>query len=772
MRAFRWPVLIWSICFVGALWLAATELSIHSDLSDLLPEGTTNTQRLLLTQVRSGLAGRLILVAIEGAEPDELAGLSRDLSKRLQGNAQIDFVGNGAQGLSSDEQQLLFRFRYFLSSTLQADTFSVDSLRGALAKRLDDLRSPLGLLIKEYIPSDPTGEFLEILQSWSEWEAPTKHREVWMSADLQRALLVVQTKAAGFDAEPQAAIQQHIRAVFQQLRKDSSSARLLLSGPGVFAVDIQQTIEQEIWWLSVTASLLVVVFLCVTYRSVTLMVLSLIPLTSGILAGLVAVNSWFGFVHGITLGFGITLLGVVDDYPIHLFSHLTRKESAQTTMRGIWPTMRLGIVTTAIGFSSLLLAGFPALAQLGLFAVAGLGTAAVVTRWVLPVCIPAGFVPREIRPDLGCLVDGLPKAKIVVPVAVILATIVLIWSDTPLWQEDLEGLSPLSADKKELDQHLRQELGAPDVRDLFVVEGTSVEALLMKAEAMMPRLEQLREGRVLSGYDIVSRYLPSQHVQQERLKALPDRDVLERNLDAAQKGLPFIPGLFAPFVTAVDEARSLPFIDRDTFRGTTLGMKLESLLFSHQDEWLAIVPLRGVLDRTQLATAAASWGDTSVSYVDLKEESNRLMRAYRNRMMQLVGWGTIAITVSLAVGLGSITRLGPVLAPIGCALIVVVAVLKGSGESLSLFHVATFLLVIGLGLDYSLFFNRREGTEIERAKTVFGLLVCSTTTILVFGLLAFSKIPVLHAIGLTAACGSLCCLLFSGLMAQREATDA
>jgi len=772
MRAVRWPVLVWVVCFVGALWLTVTGLSVHSDLSDLLPEGTTNTQRLLLTQVRSGLAGRLILVAIEGAEPDELARLSRDLSKGLQGNAQIDFVGNGAQGLSSDEQQLLFRLRYLLSSTLQADTFSVDSLRGALEKRLDDLRSPLGLLIKEYIPSDPTGEFMGILRSWSEWEAPTKYREVWMSADRRRALLVVQTKAAGFDAEPQAAIQQHIQAVFQQLRKDSSSARLLLSGPGVFAVEIQQTIEQEIWWLSVTASLLVVVFLCVTYRSVTLMVLSLIPLTSGILAGLVAVNSWFGFVHGITLGFGITLLGVVDDYPIHLFSHLTRKESAPATMRAIWPTMRLGIVTTAIGFSSLLLAGFPALAQLGLFALAGLGTAAVVTRWVLPVCIPAGFVPREIRPELGRVVDGLPKAKIVVPVSVILATIVLIWSDTPLWQEDLESLSPLSAEKKELDQQLRQELGAPDVRDLVVVEGATVEDLLMKAEAMMPRLEGLQQSQVLADYDIVSRYLPSRHAQQERLNALPDREALERNLDAAQKGLPFMPGLFVPFVTAVDEARRQLPIDREIFKGTALGMKLDSLLFSHQDEWLAIVPLRGVLDRGRLATAVADWGDPSVSYVDLKEESNRLMRAYRNRMTQVVGWGTVVIAVSLVVGLGSISRLGPVLAPIGCALIVVAAVVKGSGESLSLFHVATFLLVIGLGLDYSLFFNRREGTEIERAQTVFGLLVCSTTTILVFGLLAFSKIPVLHAIGLTAACGSFCCLLFSGLMAQREATDA
>lgn len=772
MRAARWPVLAWIVCFLGALWLTATGLSVHSDLSDLLPEGTTNTQRLLLTQVRSGLAGRLILVAIEGAHPDELAGLSRALREGLQGNAHIDFVGNGAQGLSPDEQQLLFRLRYLLSATLQADTFSANSLRGALETRLDDLRSPLGLLFKEYIPADPTGEFIGILQSWSEWEAPTKHREVWMSADLHRALLVVQTKAAGFDAEAQASIQQHIRTVFQQIRRDASSVRLLMSGPGVFAVEIQQTIEQEIRWLSVMAATMVVVFLCATYRSLTLMALSLIPLTSGILAGLVAVNSWFGFVHGITLGFGITLLGVVDDYPIHLFSHLTRKESAPATMRAIWPTMRLGIVTTAIGFSSLLLAGFPALAQLGLFALAGLGTAAVVTRWVLPVCIPAGFVPREIRPDLGRLVTAMPKAKIVVPVAIILATIVLIWSDTPLWQEDLESLSPLSEDKKALDQQLRQELGAPDVRDLLVVEGTTVEDLLVKTEAIMPKLERLRESQVVAGYDLVSRYLPSHRAQQERQKVLPERSALEEHLDIAQKGLPFKPGLFAPFVAAVDQARTQPPIDRETFKGTTLGMKLESLLLSQQNQWLSIVPLRGVLDRRRLETAVTGWRESSVSYMDLKEESNRLMRAYRNRMAQLVGWGTVAIALSLVFGLGSITLLRPVLAPIGCALIVVAAVLKGSGESLSLFHVATFLLVIGLGLDYALFFNRQEGTDIERARTIFGLLVCSATTILVFGLLAFSKIPVLHAIGMTAACGSLCCLLFSALMAQREASGA
>ncbi|MBK5283552.1 MAG: MMPL family transporter, partial [Nitrospiraceae bacterium] len=471
MRAAWWPVLIWVALTIGALWFTTTRLSVHSELGDLLPEGTTSTQRVLLTQVRSGLAGRLMILAIEGSHQDELARLSKSLGEGLREHPLIDFVGNGMQALSPEERLVLFRSRYLLSRTVSAKTFSTDSLHVALEQRLDDLRSPLAPMTKQYVPSDPTGEFLGILRSWSGWEAPATHRGVWMSADRHRALLVVETKAAGFDADAQEAIQQDIRASFQRVLNElSPSARLLMSGPGVFTVEIQRTIEREVWWLSTVAATLVFLLLYASYRSVTLVLLSLIPLSSGILAGMVAVNSWFGFVHGITLGFGITLLGLVDDYPIHLLSHLSRRDTAQATMRAIWPTMRLGVLTTAIGFSSLLLAGFPALAQLGLFALAGLGTAALVTRWVLPVCVPAGFVPREIRADLLGMMAYLSKVRVLVPVAVVLATIVLIWSDTPLWEEDLAKISPVSEEKKELDQQLRGAMGAPDMRDLLVIE--------------------------------------------------------------------------------------------------------------------------------------------------------------------------------------------------------------------------------------------------------------------------------------------------------------
>ena len=211
----------------------------------------------------------------------------------------------------------------------------------------------------------------------------------------------------------------------------------------------------------------------------------------GRVAQIVAVDLAFGFIHGITLAFGITLLGVVDDYPIHLFSHLTRETRAPAVMKEIWPTMRLGVVATALGFSALLLSGFPGLSQLGLFAIVGLFTAAGVTRWVLPHLVPAGFQARREGLQVARWADTLAKARLVVPLVVGLAIASFVWSDTPLWEQDIANLSPISTEKMVRDQALRNELGVPDVRDLIVVEGSSEEEVLKRSETVALALDPL-----------------------------------------------------------------------------------------------------------------------------------------------------------------------------------------------------------------------------------------------------------------------------------------
>lgn len=748
-------------------WFAAARVPVHTELLDLLPEGSTTTQRLLLKQLRTGVSGRLILMGLEGADADRLAENSKRLVEWMHKSELFHYVGNGIETLTQEERDHLFRSRYLLSPGIQKDTFAPDHLRDALEQRLDDLRSPLAPMIKEFVPADPTTEFLKILTTWTPWNTPTKHRGVWFSADHQRALLVAETKAAGFDVDSQADVQQQIREAFQSMVGSNTGMRLVMTGPGVFAVEAQQTIQNEIWWLSLMAVMLVFTFLYFSYRSVTLLVLSLVPLASGIVTGILAVDFAFGFIHGITLGFGVTLLGVVDDYPIHLFSHLTRESSAVNVIQEIWSTMRLGVITTALGFSALLLAGFPGLSQLGLFAIVGLLTAAATTRWVLPFLVPVGFHPRRSVMGLAGLADRFTQARLLVPLSVLLASAVLIWSNTPLWEQDIANVSPISSDKKILDHTLRTELGAPDVRDLIVIEGATEEDVLQRSEDTMPALDRLVKQEVLTGFDIVTRYLPSRRTQAMRQAALPDQQTVQRNLRVALKGLPFRPTVFRPFVEAIGEAKTQPFLQSQTFRATTLGIKIDSLLLEHSGRWIAVVPLRGITARERLYEIVLSWEKPSISYLDLKGESNRLIMAYRNETLTLVGWGTLAIGFVLFMGLRSLSAVLRVLIPIGSAIVVVGALLHSLGERLSLFHVASFLLVVGLGLDYALFFNRRHGTESERDRTVYGLLVCSTTTILVFGVLACSQLPVLKAIGMTAALGSFTCLLFAALLADQ-----
>jgi predicted exporter len=489
------------------------------------------------------------------------------------------------------------------------------------------------------------------------------------------------------------------------------------------------------------------------------------------MAGMLAVQGWFGFIHGITLGFGITLLGVVDDYPIHLFSHLNARAPASAVIQDIWGTMRLGVLTTAIGFAALLLAGFPALTQLGLFSVTGILTAAAVTRWVLPSFVPQGFLPRPLWPAFHGKLEGLTRMKPVLPGVLILACAALLWSHTPLWETELASLSPVSDDKKDLDRQLREEMGAPDVRDLLVIEGQTEEDVLKYGESLDAKLDRLRTGGTLAGYDLISHYLPSRRTQQDRQSHLPEKGILMRNLDQALRGLPFSPGLFAPFLAAVESARTQAPLERKAFESTAVGAKLASLLFEQDGRWMAVVPLRGIADRKQFAAAVSSWSLPAVAYLDLKEESNRLMTAYRDRTLLIVACGLVVVGLVLMVGLQSAGLVWPILFPLLSALVVVAAVLNLAGESLSLFHIATFLLVIGLGLDYALFFNRPEGSDEERSRTLYGLLVCSLTTILVFGVLASSQIPVLHAIGMTAAVGSFSCLLFAGIMTKRVGHD-
>jgi predicted exporter len=109
-----------------------------------------------------------------------------------------------------------------------------------------------------------------------------------------------------------------------------------------------------------------------------------------------------------------------------------------------------------------------------------------------------------------------------------------------------------------------------------------------------------------------------------------------------------------------------------------------------------------------------------------------------------------------------------VLAPLAAAVLVTTGVLVLGGYQLSIFHLVGLLLVVAVGSNYSLFFDRQAPSGGERERTVVSLVFANVTTLIGFGLLAFSNVPVLHDIGVTVGVGAILALVFSAILSRRD----
>jgi predicted exporter len=757
------------------LGIAFKTVRIETDFSAFLPPSATPEQRLLMSQLRDGLVSRLMLVALEGADEKTLARASRALAQRLAREPRFEHISNGSWEQLAAQGEVLLQHRYALSPTLSPQTFTVPALRTALQEQQEQMASPLGLLSRTTLTRDPTGEFLALLRQLDTGTAPATRQGIWFSADGRRALLLLQTRAAGFDSQEQAVA---MAAVREALVSVDPKVQLTLSGPGVFAAQSQQVIEHDAWRLSLYSALFVLAMLVLVYRSPWPVLLVLTPVSLGLLGGVLVVQALFGSVHAITLGFAATLIGEAVDYPNYLLISTAPQEPPRAAAQRLRRTLVLAVLTTVASASALALSSFQGLAQLGVLTMCGVMMAGLATRRLLP-WLAGNSLPTLRRPRIPFMAASyeLRWSRRLAIVTALGAGLWLAFTPRGVWERDLSAISPVPPQARELDAQLRRDMGAPEVNILLVSEGDSEALALESAERTLPLLQDWRRRQLIRGYDSPASYLPSATTQEARRQMLPDALTLEGRLSQALRGLVFRPEAFAPFVREVNAARNASPLTRESYAGTALGAKLNAQVLQLDGSWLALTSLAGVESPPALERELAARTGQRTRLVDLKQVSSQMLDGYRHAALRQAAWGAALIGVLLVVGLASPRRAWRVLLPVAAALTLSVALLVLSGQRLSVFHLVALLLVLGIGLNYALFFERRFNDEDDRQRTLLALAVCSLSTMATFGLLALSSTPVLHAIGSTTALGALLSLLLSALwggqsQAQPDASPA
>ncbi len=771
-RTFYSSHFIWLSLLALFLIYLFSSLRVVSDITQFMPDDHRDKNvQLLLNELQQGSTARLLIVSIKGADTEKLADISRELKTKLTNTNAYSLVHNGQQTLSSNEfisgqYKELYQYRYLLSKN---SALSKQELTSSLQQRLSELRAGINFF-KETLSTDPQNHFLEYLLKLTQRANTTTHHGVWFDKHKTSALLLVELNLKQFDLDKQQYLIEEINETISDISNKhalNNKLQVDITGSASIAIKTRSAIQSTSKWLSGIALTLMFILFWWSYRSLHLFIIAMLPLATAIICALAVTNFLFNQVHGIIIAFGITLLGVCLDYPAHLFSHHAKDKNPQHTILSIWPTLRLGVITTALAYLAMLGTGFSGLSQLSIFAISGLITALFVTRWIIPYWLTS----NDIQPNHSYLItlsriQFSAKQKVYSGILVIVAcSLMLSYNYNSIWSKDISDLSPVPEQAKKLDKTLRHAVAAPDVNHVFMLKNNNSELLLQQTEELKGKLQSLQERGIVKNIYAVTDFIPSKKIQILNQKQLPQRKILRSNLTAAASDLPFKTDFFNPFIDDVIKSKTLEPLDIETVLAMPLGKQLQQDLFFRNNEWVSIVRLSGIKNDVALQQWLENRTDILPYYLNLKQATSALMSDYQKTALFRLLLGAMIIFIILLIFRPKI-RAVFILAPVLLAVLLSISIQVLLGTSLTLFHTLALLLIIGIGLDYSLFFDRKWVSNKDYLQRLHGIFIGATSTLITFGILSFSDIPVLSALGQTVSIGVLACFVLTFIFSK------
>ena len=279
----------------------------------------------------------------------------------------------------------------------------------------------------------------------------------------------------------------------------------------------------------------------------------------------------------------------------------------------------------------------------------------------------------------------------------------------------------------------------------FVVYGDSPQQTLRRLEKFTASLENAKKEGLISNYRTIP--LNSLARQEEDLHLLKTA---------------------APTVTKALQNAGLAAVNPDL---NAMPVKVDEWLASPASEgwrllWLTLkngesgvlVPVEGVKSSALLQEIASDYPG-GIAWVDRKSTFDELFALYR---YVLTGLLLVALAV---IACGAVARLGwrkglislvPSVLSLGCGL----AVLAMSGQAVNLFSLLALVLVLGIGINYTLFFSNPRGTPLT---SLLAITLAMLTTLLALGMLVFSATQAISSFGIVLVSGIFTAFLLSPL---------
>lgn len=792
----KWRLVVWLLLMLSAsLWtlqLWQNGARVQSDILAMLPHLQQDklTERAL-NQVEATLADQVYIALVAKDETTAIAA-----TKLLMQKLEADLVARGKQGAltdirSADMQlgealgQFYFPHRFKLLTAPQAEALATKDIGNLIEAATAQLYNAFSYANSNLLAQDPLLLFPANLLALAPCSKVRASQGILLANQGDHVAAVVMAKGleSAFNPNAQLAQMTALTAALDAVKQSYPDINVLKAGALFHAIAATQTAKSEISILGLASLLGVIALVWLAFRSVMPLLLAIVTISSGLLLAVTFTLSVFGELHLLTLVFGTSLIGIAIDYSFHFYcERLSDTErSAKAIVAYIFPTVTLAFITSALAYVGIGLAPFPGMQQVAIFCAAGLLGAYLTLILAYPLLagsrLPEGSRPLALAGTyLACLTQ-LSK-RFTTPLGMgMFALVILVWCLVGVTKltvdDDIRHLQQSPASVTEPENQLRQLLSGGTDNQFLLVRAPSEEALLQQLERVSPMLDTAITNQELGNYVSLSRYLPS-HQKQDTAYRLQGK-IYQTQIDTVLTSLGLDENL-KPELQAAYLAAKTDYITPAAFFTLGAGKQLAPLwLAPNEANWPvsnsalnddrasaehgadqgaaqgadygAIVLLGGI---QQIDTLKARFAqDESVQLIDKVADISAVMGHYRLLTLKL-----LALALGIALLLFSLNfgfkKAAVVVAVPALAALLTLATLGLTGSPLSLFHALALILVFGIGIDYSLFFASAQNHGKAVMMAVF-MSACST--LLAFGLLAFSQTQAIHYFGLTLSLG-------------------
>lgn len=739
--------------------------------------------------LEEGLLERLerqVIVVLGG--PQVSVAEARALSHELEASSYFAQVqGELSADLLRSYGQTLYQYRHAFVTT---DLLTALQQGTRNSYVLAQLFSPFAGVSAAEIINDP---FL-VVRSFQLAQLNNNHSKLQLKDSFLQAqdehgnsyyFIRAELKHAAFSLDANAQIANFFQHLTQEYQERGLT--LLTRGTVFYSHAAAQQAQHDVTLLGSITVCLVLALIMAVFRSPLPVALVLISSATGAVTALAATITIFGGIHLITLTLAVSIVGVSVDYSLYYLTArlaASPSKSPLDTLQQVQPAILWALGATLISYAALAVAPFPGIRQMAVFAVFGLSGACLTVLCLHPILAtylqPRPLLGRQLlQRSINFYTQRRLRRRALPLILLALGAIGLTRFQA---QDDVSAFQQLPEQLLAADQRITALTGQSPEQKWLCVFAPSSAQVLSGLEQVRPVLNKAQQDGLISSYQTLP--LTSAQAQLEQSAALNAAlPQLATELRAA--------GLEQELTAYPDSVLSL-----EEYLHSPLALGFELLCLEQDGMWGILIALHDLTDGAALeqqvnaalqaptsttnanASASASATDTAtasdsanasttaqIALIDRKAAFDELFAFYR----EVISWALFGAVVVITVGFVVTKGLKQGLFELMPALISLVFAVGASallGFAFTFFSLLSLVLVLGIGLNYALFFTK---TAAAADTTMLAVTLAMLTTLLTLGVLVFSHTAVIRSFGVTLVCGLSCAFILAPLLIKTGA---